>query len=575
MVQVPQIQIPDFVGSLMRGEQMQQSRLQAMAQRQALEDAARFDSTLAEIAPALATGEGPQYESAVGRLMGTGRRGFEMGLPLAAQARTRREAASFDWGGGAPAGGGQAGDPLTRIAAVESGGNDAARNPGSSAAGRFQIIDSTWNQYAPRLGLTPAQRMDPAAQEQVARAIQNDAQRAVGRPLRPAEAYGAHFLGIGGLRAFLSADPNADAQTVYAQAAGPQIAAQAFQRNPGLLAPGMTVGQVMQALERRMGGGQGGDTVPAQNAAPGGGGTDMQAELARIERAMQSGNPVLMQQAQRRLEVLRARASLMRQEAPAPTLQLGAGPHGPEGVYERTPQGLRYIGPRPEQTPQTVGTIPPGFQLQRGQDGSFQMVPIPGGPADLAERRTQRAEANQQTGRERTGNVVLQDLDRTLSLLDTSTLPVAGFSARTLSRIPGTAAADAARLLDGVRANVGFQQLGQMRSESPTGAALGAITERELGFLQSVLGSLDQEQSPRQFRDNLIRLRNVYLDIVHGPGQGPPRVQPGFQRGAAQPAGSRAPDATAAEITGPGGQGVASPPAVTMRRYNPATGRIE
>ena len=505
---------------------------------------------------------------AAAALARTGTRGYQIAAPVLEAARNEREfnAIRGRFGGGAqvpvaPAGG-AGGDPLTRIAAVESGGNDAARNPRSSAAGRFQIIDSTWNQYAPRLGLRPDQRMDPAAQAQVARAIQDDAQRAIGRPLSPGEAYGAHFLGVGGLRAFVSADPNADAMQVYAQAAGPQVAQQAFRSNPGLLEPGMTVGQVMQRLNARMGGGApaaGGDVVPP--SAQGGDGQRMPgmptpAQFAELVDLAGSPNPRIARWAQAQVQTW---APFMRRDAtPAPTINLGPGAHGPAGVYERTPNGLRFLGPPPESVPQTVGTIPPGFQLERAPEGAFRMVPIPGGPAALAEQRAQRAEQAAQTGRERTGNIVIQDLDRALALLDTARLPVAGFGAGTLAAVPGTAAADAARLLDSVRANVGFAQLNQMRAESPTGAALGQVTERELAFLQAVLGSLDQTQSPAQFRQNLERVRNVFLDIVHGPGQGQARRATGIEAPGAPPAGARPNDATA--IPGPGGQGTATPP---------------
>ena len=47
-----------------------------------------------------------------------------------------------------------------------------------------------------------------------------------------------------------------------------------------------------------------------------------------------------------------------------------------------------------------------------------------------------------------------------------------------------------------------------MRENSPTGGALGQVTERELAFLQSVEGSLDQAQSEDQLRQILQRLRD-------------------------------------------------------------------
>ena len=42
-----------------------------------------------------------------------------------------------------------------------------------------------------------------------------------------------------------------------------------------------------------------------------------------------------------------------------------------------------------------------------------------------------------------------------------------------------------------------------MRDASPTGGALGQVSERELGFLQSVFGSLDQSQSAEELAYNI------------------------------------------------------------------------
>lgn len=102
MVNVPQVTIPDFAGTLARGEQVQASRLQALLARQGMEESQRFNAGLAELAPALATGEGPTYDSALARLVGLGRQGAALGLPLLTDRRQQREAAAFNWGG-APA----------------------------------------------------------------------------------------------------------------------------------------------------------------------------------------------------------------------------------------------------------------------------------------------------------------------------------------------------------------------------------------------------------------------------------------------------------------------------------------
>ncbi len=208
-----------------------------------------------------------------------------------------------------------------------------------------------------------------------------------------------------------------------------------------------------------------------------------------------------------------------------------------------------------------VGSIPPGEQLERMPDGSYRMSPIVGGPADRKiQELAKKAEVEKATTA-RTGDVVLQDIDRALGLDKSSVLPTAGLGATTLAGIPGTGAADTARLLDSVKANISFQALSDMRKASPTGGALGNVTVRELEMLQATLGSLEQSQSSPQFRDNLARVRNLYLDIVHGPGGGPARLPLSFQ----QPA--------------PGGRGTIEPPqtgagGATMR-WNPQTQRVE
>ena len=78
-------------------------------------------------------------------------------------------------------------------------------------------------------------------------------------------------------------------------------------------------------------------------------------------------------------------------------------------------------------------------------------------------------------------------------------------------------------LLDTVEANIGFDKLQQMRAASPTGGALGQVSERENKLLQATYGSLSQSQSEEQFKRNLRRLRETYLDTIHGEGQGPGR----------------------------------------------------
>ena len=87
-----------------------------------------------------------------------------------------------------------------------------------------------------------------------------------------------------------------------------------------------------------------------------------------------------------------------------------------------------------------------------------------------------------------------------------------------LNMIPGSDAQKVKNLLATVKGNIGFDKLQAMRDASPTGGALGQVSERELTFLQSVFGSLEQDQSPEELRYNLQLLRYVYNNIIHGAG---------------------------------------------------------
>lgn len=91
-----------------------------------------------------------------------------------------------------------------------------------------------------------------------------------------------------------------------------------------------------------------------------------------------------------------------------------------------------------------------------------------------------------------------------------------GFTGSILSALPGTEAFDLKKNVETLRANIGFDKLQEMREQSPTGGALGPVSDFENRNLQSVLGNLEQSQSLEQFQFNLEQVRNVLRDIVHG-----------------------------------------------------------
>ena len=66
---------------------------------------------------------------------------------------------------------------------------------------------------------------------------------------------------------------------------------------------------------------------------------------------------------------------------------------------------------------------------------------------------------------------------------------------------------DMEALIKTLKANLGFQEIQNMRDNSPTGGALGQVTERELDFLQSAVAALDVGMSEEQIIDSLMNIR--------------------------------------------------------------------
>jgi hypothetical protein len=86
--------------------------------------------------------------------------------------------------------------------------------------------------------------------------------------------------------------------------------------------------------------------------------------------------------------------------------------------------------------------------------------------------------------------------------------------------------------VDSIKASIGFDRLDQMRQESPTGGALGNITEQELRFLQATLGSIDLDSKPEVLRQNLRRLQTIYENIMRKAAEYPNAAKFGFSAAA-------------------------------------------
>lgn len=158
-------------------------------------------------------------------------------------------------------------------------------------------------------------------------------------------------------------------------------------------------------------------------------------------------------------------------------------------------------------------TVPQGQPQATVQPDGTVITPLPKSPAAVAK------ELKTNTQRAIQGDLVNDDIQRALGALD-GTMPVTGMVGSMTQGIPGTSAHNLQETLTTIKANIGFDKLQAMREASPTGGALGQVSDFENTQLQAIYGSLAQSQSEPQFRYNLMRLYNTYNDIVHGAGNG-------------------------------------------------------
>ena len=172
------------------------------------------------------------------------------------------------------------------------------------------------------------------------------------------------------------------------------------------------------------------------------------------------------------------------------------------------------------------GSPESGFAWARDREGKVLLEPEPGsgrlrpvavpiGGGKIEREATEKAQkAGEAKALENVyGKIVTEEIDRALDLVEKASFPVTGLGSL-ISAVPGTAAHNLKELIEAVRSNVGFTRLQQMRATSPTGGALGQVSDRENKLLQSALGSLEQSQSKEQFVENLNRVRRIYMDSI-------------------------------------------------------------
>lgn len=156
------------------------------------------------------------------------------------------------------------------------------------------------------------------------------------------------------------------------------------------------------------------------------------------------------------------------------------------------------------------GTIPQGYELVEGPQGAT-MRPIPGGPED-----TTKTDERKQGQADVVTRVVTTAASRARDAAKNRAIGPIGQGI--VQYNPYSDSAEVARQVDVLKSQAKVENLSAMRQSSPTGGALGAVSDKEADMLAAKSGALDP--SSPNFERDLDDYELTLLQVVHGPEEG-------------------------------------------------------
>lgn len=170
-----------------------------------------------------------------------------------------------------------------------------------------------------------------------------------------------------------------------------------------------------------------------------------------------------------------------------------------------------------DKTETTAGGLPPELKDQLRLKGVT--INAKGDVSTTYEPSTADADkekdiATMQSSIEQAGRIV-RDIDTIINSAQSAALPATGKFSDYLATLPvTTGASDVRSLIKNIEADVAFKTLADMRRNSKTGGALGAISDRELALLAAAEGSINPSLSWPIFKKNLEAIRDARQELL-------------------------------------------------------------
>ena len=153
----------------------------------------------------------------------------------------------------------------------------------------------------------------------------------------------------------------------------------------------------------------------------------------------------------------------------------------------------------------------PTLEIRENKDGTFQLynsvtgaIGLPQNTRDSAMLKEQKFQATYSA---------IKKLDATMGILGEAgelrkDMNALGYVLN--AALPGTDARELASKVDTIQANLAFSELEEMRKNSPTGGALGNVTEKELDLLKSAVSGLDPALGLEAFNKQVKLIQDHY-----------------------------------------------------------------
>ena len=239
-----------------------------------------------------------------------------------------------------------------------------------------------------------------------------------------------------------------------------------------------------------------------------------QAQAAEEQR-LQAADPL------RQLQIQKAQRDLNATNIPDSVQALNIRAQQ-AGLQPGTPEYQKFMlsGGDRGITINNEGTIPAGYQAVRDPEGRVTAIqPIPGSPAALEMEQALKARDTQGGRKQTSTDVITNAASNARELIKSGTLTT-GTLGRIASNLTESDAAELRRQVDVLKSNATIENLTAMRQASPTGGALGSVTEKEGAMLAAAAGAIDPNAGNEQVAKQLDNYEKTLLRVIHGPKVG-------------------------------------------------------